>query len=119
MLKPVSEIIAEVADRVETISMEQALEIENALVVDVREPPEVAQRPIAGSTNIPRGLLEMKITALTKDPSTPICVHCASGDRAILAAEQLIRIGFTNVKAIDSGIDHICSIVGDQSGNQG
>jgi rhodanese-related sulfurtransferase len=113
MLKSVSELIAEVAGRVESISMEDALKIENVLIVDTREPPEAAQRPIACSTNIPRGVLEMKITELTQDPATPICVHCASGHRAVLAAEQLMRLGFTNVKAISSGIDHICLVVGD------
>jgi len=112
MLKSVSELVADASARIERISMEQALEIKDVLVVDVREPPEVAERPVSGSTNIPRGLLEMKITQLTNDPSTPICVHCASGDRAVLAAEQLMRIGFTNVKAISSGIDHISSVVG-------
>ena len=113
MLKPVAELVAEVADQVESISMEDALKIENVLIVDTREPPEVAQRPVACSTNIPRGVLEMKITELTQDPSAPICVHCASGHRAVLAAEQLMRIGFTNVKAVSSGIDHICSVVED------
>ena len=113
MLKSVSELVVEVSAQVEQISMEQALKIENVLVVDAREPSEVSQRPIAGSTNIPRGVLEMKITELTQDPSTPICVHCASGVRAVLAAEQLMRIGFTNVKAISSGVDHISSVVGD------
>lgn len=119
MLKSVSELVAEVAGRVERISIEQALKIENAVMVDCREPPEVAQRPITGSINIPRGVLEMKITELTQDPFTPICVHCATGARAVLAAEQLIRIGFTNVKAISSGIDHISSVVGDLRGYQG
>ena len=113
MLKSVAELVAEVACGVERISMEQALMIANVLVVDAREPPETAQRPVAGSTNIPRGVLEMKITELTQDPSAPICIHCASGARAVLAAEQLMRIGFTNVKAISSGIDHITSVVGD------
>lgn len=113
MLKSVSELVSKVAGRIEQISMEQALKIENILVLDVREPPEVAQRPINCSTNIPRGVLEMKITELTQDPSTPICVHCASGDRAALAAEQLMRIGFTNVKVVSSGFDHISSVVGD------
>ena len=61
----------------------------------------------------------MKITELTQDLSTPICMHCASGDRAALAAEQLMRIGFTNVTAISSGIDHISSVVGDQLGYKG
>ena len=113
MLKSVPELVAEAAGTVERISMEHALKIENVVVVDVRELPEVSQRPIAGSINIPRGVLEMKITEHTQDSSAPICVHCASGDRAILAAEQLMRIGFTNVKAISSGIDDISSVVGD------
>ncbi len=113
MLKSVSELAAEVARRVERISMEQALKIEDVLVVDDREPPEVAQRPINCSTNIPRGVLEMKITELTQDLSIPICMHCASADRAALAAEQLMRIGFTNVKTISSGIGHMSSVVGD------
>jgi phage shock protein E len=113
MLKSGPELVAEVADRVEEICIEQAINIENAVLVDCRESPEVAHRPITGSISIPRGVLEMKITELTQDPTTPICVQCASGDRAVLAAEQLIRIGFTNVKAISSGIDHIASVVED------
>jgi phage shock protein E len=112
MLKSVSELVAEAANTVERISMEDALKIENVVVVDVREPQEASQRPIVVSINIPRGVLEMKITEHAQDSSTPICVHCASGVRATLAAEQLARLGFTNVKAISSGIDDIMSAVG-------
>ena len=118
MLKSVSDLVAEAADQVERVSMEQALKIDNVVMVDAREPLEVAQRPVSGPINIPRGILEMKITELTQDPSCPICVHCASGDRATLAAEQLIRIGFTNVKAVSSGIDHISSVVGELRDSQ-
>ncbi len=112
MLKSVPELVAEAAGTVERISMENAFKIKNVVVVDVRELQEASQRPIAGSINIPRGVLEMKITEHTQDPSTPICVHCASGARATLAAEQLMRLGFTNVRAISSGIDDISSVVG-------
>ena len=112
MLKSVSELVAEAAGTVEKISMEDALKIENVVVIDVRELQEASQRPIAGSIKIPRGVLEMKITEHTQDPSTPICLHCASGARATLAAEQLLRLGLTNVKAINSGIDEILSMVG-------
>jgi len=112
MLKSVSELVAEATGIVERISMEDALKIENVVVVDVRELHEASQRSVAGSINIPRGVLEMKITEHTQDPSTPICVHCASGARATLAAEQLMRFGFTNVRAINSGIDEILSVVG-------
>ena len=112
MLKSVSELVAEAAGTVERISMEDALKIENVVVIDVRELREASQRPVVGSINIPRGVVEMKITEHTQDPSTPICVHCASGARATLAAEQLMRLGFTNVRAISSGIDDILSAVG-------
>ena len=112
MLKSVSEIVGEVADDIQRVSMEQALLIDNVLLVDVREREEVAQRPVVSSINIPRGVLEMKITELTQDPSALIGVHCASGARAVLAAEQLGRIGFRNVRAVESGIDDICTVVG-------
>ena len=112
MLKSVSEILTEVTGDIQRVSIEQALKIDNVLLVDVREPEEVAQRPVVGSINIPRGVLEMKITELTQDPSAPICVHCASGARALLAAEQLMRMGFNNVKAVESGIDDISTILG-------
>ena len=112
MLKSVPELVAKAAGTVERISMENALKIKDVVVVDVRELQEASQRPIAVSINIPRGVLEMKITEHTQDPSTPICVHCTSGARATLAAEQLTRLGFTNVKAISSDIDDILSVVG-------
>ena len=46
MLKSVSEFVSKVAGRIEQISMEQALKIENILVVDVREPPRSLNDPL-------------------------------------------------------------------------
>ncbi len=112
MLKSVPELVAEAASSVERISMEDALKIESVVVIDVREQQEASRRPVPGSVNIPRGVIEMKIAEQMQDSSTPICVHCASGARATLAAEQLMRLGFTNVRAISSDIDDILSVVG-------
>ena len=112
MLKTFPELLAEAATKVETVSIKEALVIENVVIIDVRELQEASQRPVAGSINIPRGILEFQVTQYTQDPSAPICVHCASGARATLAAEQLIRLGFTNVRAISSGIDDISDAVG-------
>ncbi len=110
MLKSVQELLAEAANGVDRISIEQALEIESVIMVDCREPAEFAAITIKGSINIPRGVLESKIMELTQDPLAPICIHCASGTRAVFAAEQLMRLGFTNVKAISSGVDHIHAV---------
>jgi len=110
MLKSVPELFAEAAKGVDRISIEQALEIESVILVDCREPAECAAKTIPGAINIPRGVLESKITEITQDPLAPICIHCASGTRAVFAAEQLMRLGFTNVKSISSGVDHIYAV---------
>ena len=72
----------------------------SGLLIDVREPAEHQANPAKGAINIPRGLLEMKILEIEKDPQRPIYLHCATAARATLAAEQLTRIGFTRVSVI-------------------
>jgi rhodanese-related sulfurtransferase len=79
----------------------------NGLLVDVREPAEHAASPAIGAINIPRGVLEMKMLEIEKDSKRPIYLHCASSLRAILAAEQLGRIGYTKVSVITCKMDEI------------
>ncbi|WP_207061543.1 rhodanese-like domain-containing protein [Motiliproteus sp. SC1-56] len=109
MLTPIPELIRSISPNVRTLSAEQALaeaaEHPNSLVIDVREPGEVAERPIKGSINIPRGVLEMKLSTQYNDPQLPIYLHCATGARATLSAEQLQRIGYRNVTVIGCPID--------------
>ena len=79
----------------------------DGLIIDVREPGEVSQKPVPGSVNIPRGVVEMKIPEKCPDHTAKIALHCATGVRAVLAAEQLKRLGYTNVSAITCGFDEI------------
>lgn len=103
MLKTIPELLQEIRSHVRCITAEQAaaeISENNSQLIDVREPEEVAVAAIAKSTNIPRGVLEMKASMSFPDPETKIYIHCASGARAVLAAEQLQRIGYRNVSAI-------------------
>lgn len=50
----------------------------------------------------------MHIATHCKDSEAEIFVHCASGGRATLAAEQLQRMGYKNVKAISNSHDEVC-----------
>ncbi|WP_407080220.1 rhodanese-like domain-containing protein [Alteromonas aquimaris] len=79
-------------------------------VLDVREPAECETSPVKASINIPRGVLEMKIIEKFKDPNHPFYIHCASGVRAQLAAEQLIHMGYTTVSAITCDIKTLTSV---------
>lgn len=80
---------------------------DNAVIIDVREPKEAEESCLIDSTNIPRGLLEMKITSVCEDHGTPIFIHCAAGGRASLSASTLQTMGYSNVHVIDATFDEI------------
>ena len=80
------------------------------LFIDVREPAEVAENPVPGSINMPRGVIEMRILEQHPDPNIPIYLHCATGARATLAAEQLQRLGYQHVTIITCDLESICAV---------
>jgi rhodanese-related sulfurtransferase len=75
-------------------------------IVDVREASEIQETGmIEGAINIPRGLIEMKLTPGENDldSNTPIVVYCGGGSRASLAGKTLKEIGFTSVQNLEGG----------------
>jgi len=111
MLRPIPELVSEARQELRCLSAEEAFAEQsdnNGIVIDVREAAEVAEKPAPNSVHIPRGVLEMKLSASHPDPSQTIYIHCASGARATLAAEQLKRLGYQNVTVITCAIDAVC-----------
>lgn len=116
MLKPLPELIAEVSEHIRLVDAATAraeARDNDGLVIDVREPPEVEEKPSPANINVPRGMLEVRLPELVPDPNRPIYLHCATGGRARLSAEQLQRIGYTSVSAITCGIDTVRERLGD------
>ena len=110
MLKTIVEIAGEAQQGLRCVTAEQAvneLEENDGLVIDVREPAEVEAKPTGLSINIPHGVLEIKVPEHCPDSDSPIYLHCASGGRASLAAEQLKRMGYSNVSVITCTLDTI------------
>ena len=80
------------------------------LIIDVREGEEYANGHIPGAINIPRGLLEFEIWKHvgypgTTDTAKKIYLYCQDGRRAILCANALKDLGFSNVRAIVTDLD--------------
>ena len=113
MLITIPQLIQEIRPNVRCLSAAEA-KIERGknkgLLIDVREPAEAAEKPTPGSINIPRGVLEMKLSESHPNPEEAIYVHCATGARATLSAEQLIRIGYTNITVITCDLEAICAV---------
>ncbi|MBA6372440.1 rhodanese-like domain-containing protein [Colwellia sp. BRX8-4] len=112
MLKTIPTLIAEIRKNIQTTSAHDAYlsaKKEKSLFIDVREAQEVVTSPVINSVNIPRGVLEMNIGSCTTDEDQRIYLHCATGGRASLAAEQLNRLGYKNVWAIICQHNDVCS----------
>lgn len=116
MLKTLPELIEEVSPTIRLMDAATAsaeARQNDGVVIDVREPPEVDAKPSPATLAVPRGMLEVRLPELVPDASRPIYLHCASGGRARLAAEQLQRIGYENVAAITCDVDTVCEQLDD------
>ncbi len=114
MAKSLMDFAAEARQQVKEVSTADVagmLGAEGApLLLDVREPGEVAQGHLPGAINVPRGLLEAKADLdfphrepKLEDRSRPVVLYCASGVRSLLAANTLQQMGFTDVVSMAGG----------------
>ncbi|MGH9268659.1 MAG: rhodanese-like domain-containing protein, partial [Acidimicrobiales bacterium] len=82
------------------------------VLLDVREPDEWRRGRLPGAIHVPLGTLRSRA-----DPSSPmanqeltgglqasIVAYCARGNRSVLAADLLQKMGYTNVASMRGGI---------------
>ncbi len=102
------ELVAEAKSRISEIEPAAAMAaLPTALLLDVREAAEFETGRLPGAINIPRGVLEFKIGEHPhlSQRDCAILVYCKTSGRAALAAQNLQRMGYTNVRSIHGGID--------------
>jgi molybdopterin/thiamine biosynthesis adenylyltransferase/rhodanese-related sulfurtransferase len=75
-----------------------------ALLVDVREDNERATGTPPGALGLSRGFLELRIEQAESDRDREILLLCGSGQRSLLAAETLQRMGYRHVASIAGGM---------------
>jgi len=73
------------------------------LLLDVREPHELAISALRGATNIPLGELAARLSEL--DSAKEMVVFCKAGTRSTRALELLVSAGFKKVKNLKGGIN--------------
>lgn len=73
------------------------------VILDVRQPEEIALASLPGTVNIPLNELPARVSELA--PQTPIAVLCHHGVRSEMAAQFLERQGFSDVSHLAGGID--------------
>jgi rhodanese-related sulfurtransferase len=77
---------------------------EKFLLIDVREESEYAIDHLPGAVHLGKGIIERDIEVRVPDPNTKMIVYCGGGYRSALAADNLQKMGYTNVLSMDGGI---------------
>ena len=77
---------------------------ETFLLLDVREESEYANDHLPGAIHLGKGVIERDIEERVPDLDTPLVLYCGGGYRSALAADNLQKMGYTNVLSMDGGI---------------
>ena len=77
---------------------------EKFLLIDVREESEFAKDHLPGAVHLGKGVIERDIESRVPDLGTAMILYCGGGFRSALAADNLQRMGYTQVISMDGGI---------------
>ena len=81
------------------------------IILDVREQYEYDEGHIPGAILVPYGEIAGRAEKELPDKDQLILVYCRSGRRSKIAAEELVKLGYTNVKEFGGIIDWEYDIV--------
>ena len=74
------------------------------LLVDVREDNEYAKDHLPGAIHLGKGIIERDIEQRVPELDAPMVLYCGGGFRSAMAADNLQKMGYTNVISMDGGI---------------
>jgi rhodanese-related sulfurtransferase len=77
---------------------------EKFTLIDVREESEFAKDHLPGAIHLGKGIIERDIEARVPDLNAEMVLYCGGGFRSALAADNLQKMGYTNVISMDGGI---------------
>ncbi|MBI5173696.1 MAG: sulfurtransferase [Candidatus Melainabacteria bacterium] len=101
-------IVAEVKPRIKEVTIDDVLSWQAAqedfVFMDVREDHEWQQGRASGSIHLGRGILERDIEKVVEDKGKKVVLYCGGGYRSALAADNMQKMGYTNVLSMAGGI---------------
>lgn len=77
---------------------------EKFVLVDVREESEFAKDHLPGAIHLGKGIIERDIEKRVPELNMPMVLYCGGGFRSALAADNLQKMGYTNVISMDGGM---------------
>lgn len=100
-------IVQTAKTRIKEITITQAkavLSNENPpYLIDVREQDEWHSGHLPNAIHLSKGVIERDIEKVIPDQNANILLYCGGGFRSALAADNLQKMGYSNVISIDGG----------------
>ncbi len=102
-------LVQDAKSRVQEVNVEQLKALKTAgetfTLIDVREDSEWTAGHAAGATHISKGIIERDIEAKVPQKSSKVVLYCGGGSRSALAADALMKMGYTNVVSLEGGMN--------------
>lgn len=103
--KEFEKLVTDIKPNVKEISVADTLEkMQNGTpLIDVREDNEFAAGHAKGAIHIGRGVIERDIIGKFPNKDQELILYCGGGYRSALAADNLQKMGYTNVLSMIGG----------------
>ena len=76
---------------------------ESFTIIDVREDNEWSRGHIPGAVHLGRGIIERDIEDRFPERNVELVLYCGGGYRSAMSADNLQKMGYTNVSSMDGG----------------
>ncbi len=99
-------IVDDAKSRVRELTVEETrkkLESGKARLIDVREESEWEAGHALGAQHIGKGVIERDIEQKVPDKNSELILYCGGGFRSALSADNLQKMGYTNVASMSGG----------------
>jgi rhodanese-related sulfurtransferase len=102
------QLVREAKARIKELSVDQVKSMidhgQQFHLLDVREESEWAKDHLPGALHLGKGIIERDVEQLLTNTGAQIVLYCGGGFRSALAADNLQKMGYTQVYSMDGGI---------------
>ena len=99
-------IVDDARSRIREVDVEEArrrVDAGKARLIDVREESEWTAGHARGADHIGKGVIERDIEKKFPDKNAELILYCGGGFRSALSADNLQKMGYTNVASMAGG----------------
>ena len=100
-------LVADAKQRITEISPQEAraqVQRGEAVLIDVREESDFRDAHAEDAKHLSKGVIELEIEEQVPDPNQVVICYCGGGSRSALAADNLQKMGYTNVRSMAGGL---------------